>query len=372
MPEIRLEKIEKSFPRGAGSRDARHKALPAVAELSLTISDGEFFTFVGPSGSGKSTVLNIIAGLERESGGSLYFNRRQVNQLEPKDRDIAMVFQSYALYPHLSIFENIAFPLRIRKRSRTQIDQVVNEIAAVLGLVDLLDRRPKELSGGQRQRVALARALVRKPKIFLMDEPLSNLDARLRLEMRGEIKRMHQSYGVTTIYVTHDQEEAMVLSDRIAVLKGGQLQQCAPPLELYEQPGNRFVAEFIGSPPINIIEGHEFSKAHNADSLLGGAEWSRVLCGLRPADIEACRDDGSRSPGNIELAGTVQFVELTGSEIWADVQWQQNKIRAKVKRDEPVKCGDQARISINPLRVHLFEGESERRVARKARSTGQS
>ncbi|MBI2290172.1 MAG: ABC transporter ATP-binding protein [Betaproteobacteria bacterium] len=240
MARIRFEGLEK-----------RYGSQPVLAPLDLVIEDGEFFTFVGPSGCGKSTLLHLIAGIEAPQAGAIYFDHDRVDQLAPGARDVAMVFQSYALYPHLTVRENIAFPLRVRRLARAEIGREVGRVADALGLAALLDRKPRELSGGQRQRVALGRALVRRPRVFLMDEPLSNLDARLRLEMREELKRLHEAYRVTTIYVTHDQEEAMALSQRIAVLSAGRVQQCATPQQVYADPANLFVAQFVGSPPIN-------------------------------------------------------------------------------------------------------------------------
>jgi multiple sugar transport system ATP-binding protein len=237
----------------------RFGAQEVLAPLELEIADGEFFTFVGPSGCGKSTLLNLIAGVEPPSAGALYFDEMRVDTLVPGARDVAMVFQSYALYPHLSVRENIAFPLRVRRTPRAEIEREVARVAEVLGLGDLLERKPRQLSGGQRQRVALGRALVRRPRVFLMDEPLSNLDARLRLEMREELKRLHEAHGVTTVYVTHDQEEAMALSQRVAVLSAGRIEQCgarsrSTPIR---QPVRRPV---IGSPPINVLEGERLHR----------------------------------------------------------------------------------------------------------------
>src|SRR5579875_4233994 len=244
MAEIVLDRVTKSYPDGA----------TAVKELSITIADGEFVILVGPSGCGKTTTLNMIAGLEDISSGELRIDGKRVNEKAPKDRDIAMVFQSYALYPHMTVRQNIAFPLTLAKKKKAEIAEKVEEIARILDLTDLLDRKPSQLSGGQRQRVAMGRAIVRQPKAFLMDEPLSNLDAKLRVQMRAEIARLQRRLGTTTVYVTHDQTEAMTLGTRVAVLSGGVLQQVAPPTELYRRPANLFVAGFIGSPPMNLID----------------------------------------------------------------------------------------------------------------------
>src|SRR5512144_698453 len=283
MTGIRFENITKTF----GS-------ISVIKDLSLTIHDGEFFTFVGPSGCGKSTILNMIAGLEDVTGGSLLFDDRVVNGLSPKDRDVAMVFQSYALYPHMSVYENIAFPLRMKKEMKEVIDKEVRRVASILGIAGFLLRKPRELSGGQRPRVALARAIVRRPKVFLMDEPLSSLDARLRMETRAELKKLHRELEITTIYVTHDQAEALGLSDRIAVLKDGVVQQVGTPQEVYANPENMFVGGFIGSPPMNFIPCRVLKKApleidcfgllirpHTEHAPAGG----ELLAGVRPDDV---------------------------------------------------------------------------------------
>src|SRR4051812_13195909 len=246
MAEIVLDRVTKSYPNGA----------TAVNDLSLTIADGEFIILVGPSGCGKSTTLNMIAGLEEISSGELRIGGERVNEKAPKDRDIAMVFQSYALYPHMTVRQNIAFPLTLAKMKKEEIAQKVEETAKILDLSDFLDRKPAQLSGGQRQRVAMGRAIVRDPKAFLMDEPLSNLDAKLRVQMRSEIARLQTRLGTTTVYVTHDQTEAMTLGDRVAVMRAGLLQQVDTPKELYEHPRNLFVAGFIGSPAMNFFTAH--------------------------------------------------------------------------------------------------------------------
>src|SRR5215213_7824036 len=243
MAEIVLDKVGKSYASGAA----------AVKDLSITIADGEFLILVGPSGCGKSTTLNMIAGLEEISSGELHIGGERVNDKAPKDRDIAMVFQSYALYPHMTVRQNIAFPLTLAKMNKTEIVQKVEETAKILDLSEFLDRKPGQLSGGQRQRVAMGRAIVRDPKAFLMDEPLSNLDAKLRVQMRSEIARLQKRLGTTTVYVTHDQTEAMTLGDRVALMRAGLLQQVGTPQDLYNNPDNLFVAGFIGSPPMNFL-----------------------------------------------------------------------------------------------------------------------
>jgi ABC-type sugar transport system ATPase subunit len=326
MASIRFERVSKRYAVGGN----------AVDGLDLTIRDKEFFTFVGPSGCGKSTALGMIAGLERETDGKIHFDDRPVSHLDPKDRDVAMVFQSYALYPHLSVYENVAFPLRTRKRPQAEIETAIREVSRAVGIEAFLQRKPKELSGGQRQRVALARALVRRPQVFLMDEPLSNLDARLRLEMRAEIKRIHAEYRITTVYVTHDQEEAMVLSDRIAVMSKGKMQQCAPPAEVYRSPANRFVAEFIGTPPINIVPSEKLG------ALIG--EVHRVDCGMRPEHLIA----GGAGPS---IRARVSFVEMTGRESWIHADWEGEKLIAA--GDVPV--GVEVDLAIDPARILRFD-----------------
>jgi multiple sugar transport system ATP-binding protein len=245
MARVILKNVQKTYVGG----------MPAVRDFSLDIADGEFVVFVGPSGCGKSTTLRCIAGLEEVTGGTIHIGDRLVNNVQPKDRDIAMVFQNYALYPHMTVYENMALALKIRKVPRAEIAQAIARTASVLGIDKILDRKPRTLSGGQRQRVALGRAIVRNPKCFLFDEPLSNLDAKLRGEMRAEIKRLHMNLKSTTVYVTHDQEEAMTLGDRIVVMKDGLIQQCGTPLEVYQRPANRFVAAFVGTPPMNFFAG---------------------------------------------------------------------------------------------------------------------
>src|SRR3954463_8928217 len=281
MAEIVLDRVTKSYPNGA----------TAVNDLSLTIADGEFIILVGPSGCGKSTTLNMIAGLEEISSGEMRIGGERVNEKAPKDRDIAMVFQSYALYPHMTVRQNIAFPLTLAKVKKAEIASKVEETARILDLTELLDRKPGQLSGGQRQRVAMGRAIVRDPKAFLMDEPLSNLDAKLRVQMRTVISRLQNRLGTTTVYVTHDQTEAMTLGDRVAVLRAGELQQVGTPKELYENPVNLFVAGFIGSPSMNFLAGElRDGKVHlpigEIPAPQGARHQGKVVAGLRPEDFE--------------------------------------------------------------------------------------
>ena len=303
MAEVKLEQISKSY-------DGKKTV---VDNVTLTIEDKEFMVIVGPSGCGKSTTLRMIAGLEEISGGNLYIDNNPVNNIPPKDRDIAMVFQNYALYPHMSVFDNIAFGLKLRKFPKNEIAGRAKEAAAILELDDLMQRKPKQLSGGQRQRVALGRAIVRQPKVFLFDEPLSNLDAKLRVQMRKEIKKLHRKLNATMIYVTHDQTEAMTMGDRIAVMDKGVLQQVDTPLNLYDNPANKFVAGFIGSPPMNFIEG----KITGADKRIFESsdgsikipvtdifeyQKSPVLLGIRPEYVN-CKSDG-------EFSATVENYEI--------------------------------------------------------------
>ena len=292
MAEIRLEHINKTYP---------HMTTPSVADYNLQIHDKEFIVFVGPSGSGKSTVLRMIAGLEEISSGEFFIDNKLMNDVPPKDRDIAMVFQNYALYPHMSVFDNIAFGLKLRKVPKAEITQRVQDAAKILGIEDYLDRKPADLSGGQRQRVAMGRAIVRDAKILLMDEPLSNLDAKLRVEIRAEITKIHKRIGATTIYVTHDQTEAMTLADRIVIIDHGDIQQVGTPQELYNEPANIFVATFIGMPSMNMIYGqfsHDTLTTKDGFTLkipLGmakqltarGYEGKQVVFGIRPEDIHS-------------------------------------------------------------------------------------
>jgi multiple sugar transport system ATP-binding protein len=321
VAEVKLEGIEKSYPNG----------FKAVTDLNLDIAEGEFLVLVGPSGCGKSTTLRMIAGLEEISGGKLYIDGEVVNDLDPRDRDIAMVFQNYALYPHMSVGDNIGFSLKLARRPKAEIQERVNDAARVLELGELLDRKPGELSGGQRQRVAMGRAIVRRPKVFLLDEPLSNLDAKLRVQMRAEITDLQSEVGVTTFYVTHDQVEAMTMADRVAVINRGILQQVAPPQTLYDDPDNLFVAAFIGSPSMNLMEGvlsrsgDDFSLTIGSQSLevprsvLGARPALEsyvdrtVVAGIRPKELE----DGAIVPDHPaarRLHATIENVEALGFE----------------------------------------------------------
>jgi multiple sugar transport system ATP-binding protein len=346
MTTIRFENITKSF----GGHEV-------IKPLDLTVKDGEFFTFVGPSGCGKSTILNLVAGLEEPSTGTLLFDDRPVNRLSPRERDIALVFQSYALYPHMTVFENIAFPLRMRKEQKNTIRSEVERVAGLLGIAELLEKRPRQLSGGQRQRVALGRAIIRRPRVFLMDEPLSNLDARLRLETRGELKRLHRDLGITTVYVTHDQSEAMSLSDRLAVLERGAVQQCDSPLEVYRRPANTFVAGFIGIPAMNILPGRVTGRAPLRVELLGTVielsgevPGKEVLVGIRPEDLVARRLREERKTALEVLAS-----EPAGPVTWLELAYDGLKIRATARPEEELRPGETCFLSLPGERIALFD-----------------
>ncbi len=339
MARIRFEGLTKHFDGNL-----------VLAPLDLEIADGEFFTFVGPSGCGKSTLLSLVAGVEAPSDGAIWFDDKRIDALAPGQRDVAMVFQSYALYPHLSVRDNLAFPLRARGRKSVEIAAEVAEVARMLGLTELLDRKPRQLSGGQRQRVALGRALVRRPKVFLMDEPLSNLDARLRLEMREELRRLHASYGITTIYVTHDQEEAMALSGRLAVLSGGRIQQCDLPMTVYDNPANLFVAEFVGSPPINVVERDGLGPMPGIEYLLAGW-WERdVVLGIRPTDLAVYP-----APGEGLLAAEVLITETTGSDLWVVCRANGHRLRGRAAVGGTFARGAAAHLRIDWSKVYAFD-----------------
>ena len=322
MASLSLRNINKTYPNG----------FVAVKNFNLEIADKEFIIFVGPSGCGKSTTLRMIAGLEEITDGELYIGDKMVNDVEPKDRDIAMVFQNYALYPHMSVYDNMAFGLRLRKTPKDRIDKLVHEAAKILDIEHLLDRKPKALSGGQRQRVAMGRAIVRDPKVFLMDEPLSNLDAKLRVQMRIEISKLHQRLETTIIYVTHDQTEALTLGTRIVVMKDGVIQQVDTPLDLYMKPKNLFVAGFIGSPQMNFIDARVTKNGNNVDLVFGeysvrlpeakakkvidgGYEDKIVVLGIRPEDIKDEEMFISQAEGCC-LDATVKVYEMLGAEVF--------------------------------------------------------
>ncbi len=385
MAEIVLDKVTKRFPDGA----------LAVSEMNIHIQDGEFVILVGPSGCGKSTALNMIAGLEDITSGELRIDGERANEKSPKDRDIAMVFQSYALYPHMSVRENMAFPLRLAKVDDATVKRKVEEAAAVLDLTQHLDRRPSNLSGGQRQRVAMGRAIVRKPKAFLMDEPLSNLDAKLRGQMRTSVSKLQKQLGTTTVYVTHDQTEAMTLGDRVVVLRSGVVQQIGAPQFLYDNPVNLFVAGFIGSPSMNFVPATLENGALN--STLGSVELPDrlrrmveqanaprdVIMGVRPESFEdaALMEEGHRRGGatfdatvdvlesmgsekyayftvETELAQTAELAELAADAGSADVPGAGSTLVARLSAASEVREGEQAQVWFDPEKLHLFDPSS--------------
>ncbi len=365
MASLSLTNVCKKYPNG----------FEAVKNFNLEIADKEFIIFVGPSGCGKSTTLRMIAGLEDISSGELKIGDRVVNDVEPKDRDIAMVFQNYALYPHMTVYDNMAFGLKLRKVPKDEIDKMVREAARILDLTALLERKPKALSGGQRQRVAMGRAIVRNPKVFLMDEPLSNLDAKLRVQMRIEIAKLHQRLGTTIIYVTHDQTEAMTLGTRIVVLKDGVIMQVDSPQTLYNRPNNLFVAGFIGSPQMNfvdakcVIEGKKVSLKfgdfvitlpdEKAKKLIAGNyNGKTVIMGIRPEDISDDKEViASRNDGIIE--SDVTGYELLGAEVMLYFTVAGANMSARVAADTPARYGDHIKFALDPEKVHVFDKETE-------------
>jgi multiple sugar transport system ATP-binding protein len=343
----------------------------AVKNVNLEIGDREFVVLVGPSGCGKTTTLRMVAGLEEITSGEIRIDDRVVNDLPPMDRDIAMVFQNYALYPHMSVYDNMAFGLKMRKFGRDEIEKRVRQAADILGIHGLLERRPRQLSGGQRQRVALGRAIVRHPRVFLFDEPLSNLDAKLRVQMRVELKRLHERLSTTAIYVTHDQVEAMTLGDRVVVMKDGLVQQVGQPLELYAHPANRFVASFIGSPAMNFVD---VSLARSSDALwaetpglririppakvetLSPHAGGKVVLGVRP---EALRVANGADRADYAFDSTVEVVEPLGNEILLDVRAGAHVMVARVDPATRVKVHERVRLALDPERLHFFDAGSE-------------
>ncbi len=353
----------------------------AVFDFNLDVRDKEFIVFVGPSGCGKSTTLRMVAGLEEITSGELYINDRMVNDIAPKDRDIAMVFQSYALYPHMTVYDNMAFGLKLRKIPKEEIEKRVNEAAAILGLEPYLNRRPKALSGGQRQRVALGRAIVRSPKVFLMDEPLSNLDAKLRVQMRSEIAKIHERVGATTIYVTHDQTEAMTMASRIVIMKDGHIQQIGTPKEVYNFPANIFVGGFIGSPAMNflrgkyidgqfVIEGDKTQRAIRIDIPeelklnIQGYENEEVVLGIRPEDIYVAGDMIKKYPGaTTEVECDV--VELLGHELIVYGYMNGQRIIVKTSANNDIQVHDKVNMTFDMGRTHFFDPTTTNRLVYK-------
>jgi multiple sugar transport system ATP-binding protein len=335
--------------------------------IDLDVVDQEFMVLVGPSGCGKSTALRLIAGLEEATEGEIAIGGRSVDGVAPRERDIAMVFQSYALYPHMTIRENLEFGLRMRKTPRAEMDRLVGEAGEILGLAPLFDRLPKQLSGGQRQRVALGRAIVRKPAVFLFDEPLSNLDARLRVQMRAEIKTLQQRLATTTVYVTHDQVEAMTMGTRIAVMRDGRIQQVGPPLEVYDRPANVFVAGFLGTPPMNLFRARIPADGASlvADGLVlplpqgwNPAGGRNVIAGIRPEHL----GEASDSRGGAPVEAVVEFVEQLGDEGIVHARAGDVALLGKLDAHSAPRAGDRIALRFDPSRLHLFDPETERRL----------
>ena len=361
MASLSLKGIEKKYPNG----------FHAVKNFNLDIADKEFIIFVGPSGCGKSTTLRMIAGLEDITDGTLEIDGKVMNDVEPKDRDIAMVFQNYALYPHMTVYDNMAFGLKLRKVPKDEIDKKVREAARILDLDKLLDRKPKALSGGQRQRVAMGRAIVRNPKVFLMDEPLSNLDAKLRVQ----ISKLHENLGATIIYVTHDQTEAMTLGTRIVVMKDGVIQQVDTPQNLYNTPCNLFVAGFIGSPQMNFMDAvvnvagndvtlsignHVLRVPENKKKALidGGYNGKTVVVGIRPEDVHDDPDFIAANPGSV-ITSKIKVYELLGAEVFLYFDVEGTQMTARVNPRTELRTGDDAKFALDMNRIHIFDKETE-------------
>jgi len=391
MAPITLEKVTKVYPNG----------FEAIHELDLDVAEGEFMVLVGPSGCGKTTALRMVAGLEDITKGSLRIGDRIVNDVSPKDRDIAMVFQNYALYPHMTVAENIGFALKLRRMPKAEIKKKVNETAELLGLTEWIDRTPRQLSGGQRQRVAMGRAIVREPSVFLMDEPLSNLDAKLRVQMRAEVARIQRRLGVATLYVTHDQVEAMTMGDRVAVMRGGLLQQCDSPQVLYDNPKNLFVAGFMGSPPMNLFEARISDRAdsvligsqtialpasvHGAKPTLRAYANRSVVVGIRPEDLPLLKPEEASDMAVFE--GDVDLVEALGSELLVHFTSDANPVEvggtkaddaeglnagalvktgegvARVEARAKLSAGSRARFHLDPGRLHFFDPTTSEAIA---------
>ena len=338
MGQIELQDVRKEFPGG----------VVAVDDISLTIREGEFMVLVGPSGCGKTTLLRSIGGLEKVTGGTIRIGDRDVTRLEPADRDLAMVFQNYALYPHMTVRKNLGYGLRVRKTPKKEIERRVAEATRLLGLDGLLDRRPGQLSGGQMQRVAMGRAIVREPAAFLMDEPLSNLDAKLRVATRAEIQKLQKRLGTTTVYVTHDQVEAMTMGDRIAVMSGGRIKQLGTPKEVYESPANVFVASFVGSPAMNLVP------APIVDA--GGAG---LVAGFRPEHVEPANGSAGDS---VTFSGQIEAIEYLGEEQLVHVRVGDQVVLAKLPAERALSTGGQGTFTVPRRRLFLFDAETEERV----------
>lgn len=362
MAQVELRNICKSY---GGEKKV-------VDNVNITVNDKEFVVLVGPSGCGKSTTLRMVAGLEEITSGEILIDNKIVNDVEPKDRDIAMVFQNYALYPHMTVFENMAFGLKIKKFDKEEIKKRVSEASKILGLEDLLHRKPKALSGGQRQRVAVGRAIVRKPKVFLFDEPLSNLDAKLRVQMRTEISKLHNKLQATIIYVTHDQVEAMTMGDRIVIMKDGLIQQMDEPLEIYKKPNNKFVASFIGSPAMNFIdgkiskeqsphfvsasEGLKFKLNAEAESRLKSYLGENVVLGIRPEDFSISKNDDQ---DELYIEVEIDLAEPLGNETYIYFKLCGEQMIVRLISDKNFRLGDKVRLKIDSSKLHIFNSKGD-------------
>ena len=348
------------------SLNKKYGSVHAVRDANIEVEDGEFMVFVGPSGCGKTTTLRLIAGLEDITDGDIYIGDRRVNELAPKDRDIAMVFQNYALYPHKTIRANLAFGLKMRRMPTKEIASRVDETARLLEITELLDRKPGQLSGGQRQRVALGRAIVRHPQVFLFDEPLSNLDAKLRLQMRAELKRLHQALGVTSVYVTHDQVEAMTLGTRVVVMRDGLVQQIGEPMDVYRNPNNIFVAGFLGSPPMNFIQVPLDGSSSDIPDPVVSKVRSRlkdkvkdVTLGVRPEDM---RLDSTRQKDELAIPITIETIEPVGAEILVHAKFADTPVIARLDPDARAEIGQKAKLYFSGDRMCLFDPITEERL----------
>jgi multiple sugar transport system ATP-binding protein len=367
MSNLRIENLTKKYGN-----------VKALDDFSLEIKSGEFMVLLGPSGCGKTTAIRCIAGLINPSSGQIYIDEELVNNIPPKNRDTAMVFQNYALYPHMSVYDNIAFPLKMRKKSKSYTEEKINEVANLLGMTDLLNRKPKELSGGQMQRVALGRALVREPKVFLMDEPLSNLDAKLRMYMRTEIKKLQKKVGITTLYITHDQIEAMSMADKIAVMNSGLLQQVGRPQEIYNRPSNTFIAGFVGSPSMNFLEcnlikhtstihfesnGISF-KPPNAETGSSSSKlWpKKITIGIRPKDISILENENDAHV-DIKMKGEITFTEMLGDDSIIEVKMGSSLIKVANTNSTPnLSIGSVIMLGMSYDKIHFFDTDNRKRI----------
>ncbi|MGB8980620.1 MAG: ABC transporter ATP-binding protein [Anaerolineales bacterium] len=355
--EVSLENLTKRWGTAIGTEN-----------ITLDIKSGEFVAFLGPSGCGKTTTLLMIAGIYKPTEGLVKFDGRVVNRLQPKDRNIGMVFQSYALYPHMTVSENLAFPMKLNKTPASEMKQRAQRVAELMGISHLMDRKPGQLSGGQQQRVALGRALTKEPSLLLFDEPLSNLDARLRISMRGEIKRLQLDLGITSIYVTHDQVEAMTMADRVAVMQGGRLQAYCSPTELYDQPSNLFVAGFVGNPPMNflnvevcVVDGNYHAQYKGVDALVSSERGSvaagrgQVVLGIRPEDVSVVPADSGAG-----ILGDVYIVEPMGRDDLVEISIGDVRVHALADREKNYSLGDRVGLKFDPDKVHFFDRETEK------------